>query len=44
MIRDLAKEYLISDYDMSCLFRKRHGKKFLRAPKLPKAQVVKYLK
>ncbi|KAF0765799.1 sushi, von Willebrand factor type A, EGF and pentraxin domain-containing protein 1-like [Aphis craccivora] len=44
MIRDLAKEYSVGEYDLSCLFRKRHGKIFLKAPKLPYARVVKYSK
>lgn len=44
MIRNSAKEYSVGDYDLSCLFRKRHGKIFLRAPKLPFAHVVKYSK
>ncbi|VVC43610.1 Immunoglobulin-like fold,Sushi/SCR/CCP domain,HYR domain [Cinara cedri] len=44
MIRDSAKEYSAGDYDLSCLFRKRHGKNFLRAPKIPFAHVAKYSK
>jgi len=44
MIRDLTKEYSVGDYDLSCLFKKRHGKIFLKAPKLPYARVVKYSK
>lgn len=44
MIRDSVKEYTEEDYDLSCLFRKRHGKKFLRAPKIPYAHVFKYSK
>ncbi|XP_050433166.1 uncharacterized protein LOC126841021 [Adelges cooleyi] len=42
MIRNSIKEYSAGDYDLSCLFRKRHGKKFLRAPKLINAHVKKY--
>ncbi|XP_025408266.1 sushi, von Willebrand factor type A, EGF and pentraxin domain-containing protein 1-like [Sipha flava] len=44
MIRDSVKEYSEEDYDLSCLFRKRHGQKFLRAPKIMYAHVFKYSK